>query len=75
MPKRGAQRASDVFVLNQDHHGGPLRESERLGHMNDALSVLLTASLACAGQITSARMITIWAALQVCVQNHVKAKN
>lgn len=73
--KRGAQRTSDLFVFNQGHHAGPLKESERLGHMNDALSVLLTGSLTCAGRITSAGIFTIWAALQVCVKNHVKAKN
>lgn len=47
MTKRGAQRTLDLFVFNQACHTGPLKQFERLGHMNDALSVLLTCSLTC----------------------------
>lgn len=47
MTKKGAQRTLDLFVFNQAPYTGPLKQFERLGHMNDALSMLLTRSLTC----------------------------
>lgn len=59
MTKSRAQRTSDLFVFNQGHHTGPLKECKSLGHVTTV------------GIIT----IIIRPALQVCVKNCVKAKD